>query len=67
LIISIQADQDNLGNLITFLLSRTLKDDDPRRNLIMPDISKQTVLDWTKELINLNKSNKEFMDVVLQI
>jgi hypothetical protein len=67
MILNIKADQTTIGNIITFVLSQTLDKNDMRRKFIMPDVSKQSLKSWIDELVALNKDNKEFMDVILQL
>lgn len=67
MIINLKVDQTTIGNLITYMKSQTLEEDDERRKFLMPDVSKVSLKTWLDEVIKMNKHNKKFMDVVLQL
>jgi len=67
MILKLKADSTNIGNLITYLKTVTLADDDPRKIILIEHLTKQQLRDWTEEFIKMNKDNKAFMDVVIQL
>lgn len=67
MILKLKADSTNIGNLITYLKTVTLADDDPRKIILIEHLTKQQLRDWTEDFIRMNKHNKAFMDVVIQL